>query len=142
MSTEARHKTAFVTVATSTSQHLMTTTIPKWYILDVSAVPDSPLRDSLYLSVFYDALQTLQLHLVLFQCLIIILNDSRFSEDFIWYGKLFQTLGSKTLKLLLPCYDVLIIFSSQHVLEKYIVWCLKNRTRLFTNLSSLSRFSK
>ena len=53
-------------------------------------------------SVFYCALQTLQLHLVPFQCLIIILNDSRFSEDFIWYGKLFQILGPKTLKLLLP----------------------------------------
>ena len=33
---------------------------------------------------------------------IIILNDSGFSEDFIWYGKLFQTLGPKTLKLLHP----------------------------------------
>ena len=28
-------------------------------------------------------------------------NDSMFSEDFIWHGKLFQTLGAKTLKLLL-----------------------------------------
>ena len=51
---------------------------------------------------------------------IIILNDSVFSEDFIWYGKLFQTLGPKTLKLLHPkvtwlCTDIFkfnIIFSS------------------------------
>ena len=76
--------------------------MPKWCILDVSAVSDSSLRDSLSLSLFYGALQTLQLPLVPFQCLIIILNDSRFSEDFIWYGKLFQTSCPKTLKLLLP----------------------------------------
>ena len=36
-----------------------------------------------------------------------------------------------------PCYDVLIIFSSRH-----IVWCIKSRTRLFINLSSIVRFSK
>ena len=36
-----------------------------------------------------------------------------------------------------PCYDALIIFSSWH-----IVWCIKSRTRLFINLSSIARFSK
>ena len=36
-----------------------------------------------------------------------------------------------------PCYDVLIIFSSRH-----IVWCIRSRTRLFINLSSIVRFSK
>ena len=36
-----------------------------------------------------------------------------------------------------PCYDVLIIFSSRH-----IVWCIKSRTRLFINLSSIVKFSK
>ena len=36
-----------------------------------------------------------------------------------------------------PCYDVLIIFSSRH-----IVWCIKSRTRLFINLSSVVTFSK
>ena len=44
-------------------------------------------------------------HYKLYNCilyLVILLNDSRFSEDFIWYGKLFQILGPKTLKLLLP----------------------------------------
>ena len=40
------------------------------------------------------------------------------------------------------CYDVLVIFSSQHVLERYIVWCIKSRTRLFINLLSIVRFSK
>ena len=89
--------TWFVTVATSTSQHLMI--INNWtfqqsqiYLWETFSI----------FSVFYGALQTLQLHLVPFQCLIIILNDSRFSEDFIWYDKLFQILGPKTLKLLLP----------------------------------------
>ena len=57
---------------------------------------------SLYFSVFYGVLQTLQLHLVPLQCSIIILNDSEFSEVYIWYGKLFQTLGPTTLELLLP----------------------------------------
>ena len=41
-----------------------------------------------------------------------------------------------------PCYDALIIFSSQHVLERRIVWCTKSWIRLFTNLSSIVRFSK
>ena len=36
-----------------------------------------------------------------------------------------------------PCYDVLIIFSSQH-----IVWCKKSPTRLFINSPSIVRFSK
>ena len=35
-----------------------------------------------------------------------------------------------------PCYDVQIIFSS-----RYIVWCIKGRTRLFINLSSIVSFS-
>ena len=35
------------------------------------------------------------------------------------------------------CYDVLIIFSS-----RYIVWCIKSRTLLFINLSSIVRFSE
>ena len=35
-----------------------------------------------------------------------------------------------------PCYDI-IIFSSWH-----IVWCIKSRTRLFINLSSIATFSK
>ena len=34
-----------------------------------------------------------------------------------------------------PCYEVLICFSSQHVLD--IVWCIKSRTILFINLSSI-----
>ena len=34
-----------------------------------------------------------------------------------------------------PCYDVLIIFSSRH-----IVWCIKSRTRLFINLPSIVGF--
>ena len=33
-------------------------------------------------------------------------------------------------------------FYSQHVLEIRIVWCIKSRTLLFTNLSLFSRFSK
>ena len=33
-------------------------------------------------------------------------------------------------------------FSSQHVLERHIIWCIKSQTCLFTNLSSISRFSK
>ena len=37
---------------------------------------------------------------------------------------------------------VMTVFSSQHVLERYIVWCRKSQTRLFANLSSISRFSK
>ena len=36
-----------------------------------------------------------------------------------------------------PCYDVLIFFSSRHT-----VWCIKSRTCLFINLSSIVRFSK
>ena len=36
-----------------------------------------------------------------------------------------------------PCYDLLIIFSSWH-----IVWRIKIQTRLFINLSSIVRFSK
>ena len=47
--------------------------------------PNSSLRDSLYLSVFYS-----------------VFYDSRFTEDFIWYGKLFQILGLKMFRLLLP----------------------------------------
>ena len=41
-----------------------------------------------------------------------------------------------------PCYDVLLIFTSQNVLERHIVWCIKGRTRLFTNAASSSKFSK
>ena len=95
--------TGFVIAMTSMLQHYVwwCTTISKWCILDVSAGPDLPFRGSLCLSVSYGVLQTLQLHLVRLQCLIIILNDSRFPQDFIWYSKLFQTLGPKTLKLLL-----------------------------------------
>ena len=33
-------------------------------------------------------------------------------------------------------------FYSQHVLERRIVWCIKSRTHLFTNLSLISRSSK
>ena len=33
-------------------------------------------------------------------------------------------------------------FYSQHVLERRIVWCIKSRTRLFTNLLLIPRFSK
>ena len=40
------------------------------------------------------------------------------------------------------CYDVLIFFSSQHDLERHIVWYIKSRTCLFTSLSSFSRFSE
>ena len=88
---------------TSRSQHFVITNYrPKVVHPGRISSPDSPLRYSLYLSVFYVVLQTLQLHLVPFPCLIIILSGSRFSKDFIWYGKLFQTLGPKTLKLLLP----------------------------------------
>ena len=92
-STKARHGNLDCQVVS-----LILATIQKWCILDVLAVPYSPLRDSLYLSVFYVELQTSQLHLVPFQCLIIILNDSRFSGDPILYGKLFQILGPKTFK--------------------------------------------
>ena len=35
------------------------------------------------------------------------------------------------------CYDVLVLFSSRH-----IVSCMKSRTRLFINLSPIVRFSK
>ena len=38
--------------------------------------------------------------------------------------------------ILQPCYDVWIIFSFPH-----IVGCVKSRTRLFINLSSIVRFS-
>ena len=41
-----------------------------------------------------------------------------------------------------PCNDVLITFSSQHVLGRHIVWYIKGPACLFTNLSSISRFSK
>ena len=47
---------------------------------------------------------------------------------------------SKLLKKF-PCYDVVITFSSQHVLERRIVSCKKSRSRLFTNLSSISNFN-
>ena len=34
------------------------------------------------------------------------------------------------------------IFSSQHVLQRYILWCMKSWTPLFKKLSSISSFSK
>ena len=39
-----------------------------------------------------------------------------------------------------PCFDVLIIFSSQHFLERYNAQCIKRRTHLFSNLSSFPGF--
>ena len=39
--------------------------------------------------------------------------------------------------ILQPCYNVLIVFSSQH-----IIWYIKCQTRLFINLSSIVRFSE
>ena len=41
-----------------------------------------------------------------------------------------------------PCYDATIIFIFNTVLERRIVWCIKSRTRLFTNLLLISRFSR
>ena len=42
--------------------------------------------------------------------------------------------------ILQPCYNVLIIFASQHVLD--MLWCIKSRTCLFLNLSSIVSCSK
>ena len=53
-----------------------------------------------------------------------------------------QGISQKQFLKKCPCYDVLMFFSSQHVLGRHIVWCIKSRTRLFTNFSSISRFSK
>ena len=40
------------------------------------------------------------------------------------------------------CCNALLILSSHHVLERQVVWCIKSRTSLFANLSSIFRFSK
>ena len=39
-----------------------------------------------------------------------------------------------------PCYNILIIFSSEHVLDTSLMY--NSRTHLFINLSSIVRFSK
>ena len=77
---------------------------------------------SRYLSAFYIVLQ---LHLVPFQYLIITLNESRFSKDFICSGELFQTFNPKTPKLLVTkvawkCFRILklnLYFSSTSLLN-------------------------
>ena len=42
----------------------------------------------------------------------------------------------------MSCYDALLIVYSEHVLERQFDWFIKSRTHLFTNLSSIVRFSK
>ena len=94
--------TGFVTPTSSTLQNLV---IINNHLKSAASWTFRPsqirLWDFQILYVFYGVLQTLQLHLVPLQCLIVILDDSGFSEDLIWYGKRFQTSGPKTLKLLL-----------------------------------------
>ena len=62
-----------------------------------------------------------------------------FTEHLRWLLLLLRWLLLYFLKKAIsqPCYDVLIIFYSRH-----IVWCIKSRTRLFINLSSIVKFSK
>ena len=94
--------TGFVTHTSSTLQNIVITNNHPKSAASWTFLPSQiRLWDFQILYVFYGVLQTLQLHLVPFRCLIIILDDSRFSEDLIWYGKRFQTSGPKTLKLLL-----------------------------------------
>ena len=77
---------------------------------------------SQYLSAFYIVLQ---LHLVPFEYLIITLNESNFSKDFIWWGELFQTFNPKTPNFLVPkvtwkCFRILklnLYFSSTSLLN-------------------------
>ena len=38
------------------------------------------------------------------------------------------------------CYNGRIIFSSEHVLERHIDWCIKNRSLLFTNCRQFPGF--
>ena len=56
-------------------------------------------------------------------------------DCFCFFGGCFCIFLKKAI--LQPCYDVLIIFYSRH-----IVWCIKSQTRLFINLSSIIKFSK
>ena len=50
----------------------------------------------------YNFLQITHLQLTPSQILITVLNVSRFFEDLMWYGKLFQIFGPNILKLFLP----------------------------------------